>query len=44
MMRKSSTTEQHKSPITDHVAQENQIIDWEETKIIDRDSYPYTRM
>ena len=35
-MRKSSTTEQHKSAITDHVAQENHLIDWEETKIIDR--------
>ena len=42
-MRKSSTTEQHKSAITDHVAQENHLIDWEETKIIDRDSNPFTR-
>ena len=42
-MRKSSTTEQHKSAITDHVAQENHLIDWEETKIIDRDSNPCTR-
>ena len=42
-MRKSSTTEHHKSAITDHVAQENHLIDWEETKIIDRDSNPFTR-
>ena len=42
-MRKSSTTEQHKSAITDHVAQEDHLIDWEETKIIDRDSNPFTK-
>ena len=42
-MRKSSTTEQHKSAITDHVAQENHLINWEETKIIARDSNPFTR-
>ena len=39
----TSTTEQHKSAITDHVAQENHLIDWEETKNIDRDSNPFTR-
>ena len=40
--RESSVTEQHKSAITDHVAQDNHLIDWawEETKIIDRDSVP----
>ena len=42
-MRKSSTTEQHKFDITDHVAQENHLIDWEETKIIDRDSNPFSK-
>ena len=42
-MRKSSTTQQRKSAITDLVAQENHLIDWEETKIIDRDPNPFTR-
>ena len=37
-MRKTSTSEQHKSAITDHVAQENHLIDLEGAKIIDRDS------
>ena len=41
--RKSSTTEQHRSTITDHFAQENHLIDWAETKIIDRGSNLFTR-
>ena len=42
--RKASTSEQHKSVITDHIAQENHIIDWEVTSILDRDSnYTMTR-
>ena len=36
--RKASTSEQHKSAITDHVAQENHVIDWEGASILDRDS------
>ena len=41
--RKASTIEQHKSAITDHVAQENHIIKWDEAKILDRDSYTFSR-
>ena len=41
--RKASTTEQHKSAITDHVAQENHIINWDEAKILDRDSNTFSR-
>ena len=41
--RKASTTEQHKSAITDHVAQENHIIKWDEAKILDRDSNTFSR-
>ena len=41
--RKLSTTEQHKSAITDHVAQENHVIDWDNAKILDRDSNSFTR-
>ena len=41
--RKASTSEQHKSAITDHVAQANQIIDWEKARILDRDSNQYSR-
>jgi hypothetical protein len=36
--RKESTTEQHKSAITDHIAQENHTIDWDSAKIIDKDT------
>ncbi|XP_071956011.1 uncharacterized protein [Antedon mediterranea] len=36
--RKESTSEIHKSAITDHAAQENHIIDWEGANILDRDS------
>ena len=41
--RKASTSEQHKSAITDHIAQENHIIDWEGASILDRDSNTTTR-
>jgi len=41
--RKESTTEFHKSAITDHVAQENHVIDWEGAKILDRDSNTFSR-
>ena len=40
--RKASTTEQHKSAITDHVAQENHITKWDEAKLLDRDSNTFT--
>ena len=43
LIRKASTTEQHKSAITDHVAQENHIIKWDEAKILDRDSNTFSR-
>ena len=36
--RKDSVDEIHKSAITDHVAQHNHVIDWEGTKVIDKDS------
>ena len=41
--RKSSTSEQHKSAIPDHVAQANHIIDWDKAKILDRDANPFLR-
>ncbi len=41
--RKSSTSELHKSAITDHVAQYNHVIDWDEVKILDRDSIAFPR-
>ena len=41
--RKLSTTEQHKSVNTDHVAQENHIIKWDEANILDRDSNTFSR-
>ncbi|XP_072041201.1 uncharacterized protein [Amphiura filiformis] len=41
--RKESTSEQHKSAITDHIAQENHVIEWEGAKILDRDSNAFTR-
>ena len=41
--RKASTSEQHKSAITDHIAQENHVIDWEGATILDRDSNSTTR-
>ena len=41
--RKASTSEKHKSTITDHIAQENHVIDWEGATILDRDSNSATR-
>ena len=41
--RKALTSEQHKSAITDHIAQENHVIDWEGATILDRDSNSTTR-
>ena len=40
--RKVSTTEQHNLAITDHVAQENHTIKWDEAKLLDRDSNTFT--
>ena len=36
--RKESTTEQHKSAVTDHIAQENHTINWTGAKILDKDT------
>ena len=36
-------TEFHKSVITDHVATNNHLIDWEQPQILDRESDQYTR-
>ncbi|XP_072051726.1 uncharacterized protein [Amphiura filiformis] len=41
--RKESLTEQNKSAITDHISQENHVINWEGAKIIDKDSNQHTR-
>ena len=41
--RKESTTEQHKSAITDHVADTNHNIAWDDAKIIDRETDKTTR-
>ena len=41
--RKSSTTEQHKSAITDHVVGTNHNIEWDQAKVIDRESDKTTR-
>ena len=41
--RTASATEQHKSAITDHLAQENHVIDWGGARIIDRESHRTTR-
>ncbi|XP_072025290.1 uncharacterized protein [Amphiura filiformis] len=41
--RKESLTEQNKSAITDHIAQENHVINCEGAKIIDKDSNQFTR-
>ena len=41
--RKDSVGEIHKSAITDHVAQQNYVINWEEAKVIDQDSDKQTR-
>ena len=41
--RKESTSELNKSAITDHIAQENHVIDWDGAKVLDRDSNQFTR-
>ncbi|XP_072022566.1 uncharacterized protein [Amphiura filiformis] len=41
--RQESVSEQHKSAITDHVAQENHVINWEGASIIDKDTNKQTR-
>ena len=41
--RKDSVDETHKSAITDHVAQQNHVIDWKSAKVIDKDSCKPTR-
>ena len=40
--RKATTSEQHKSAITDHVAEANYIIYWEKAKILDRDANSFS--
>ena len=41
--RKTSEKEMHKSAITDHMTQQNHIVDWEEAKFVDRKSDWRTR-
>jgi len=41
--RKQSQSEQNKSSITDHVNQENHVINWNEATIIARESDKTTR-
>ena len=41
--RLTSVTDQHKSAISDHVAETNHIIDWEGAKILHRESERYQR-
>ena len=41
--RKSSTSEIHKSAITEHVASSNHVIGWDEAKIIDQEPDKTTR-
>jgi len=41
--RKQSQSEQNKSAITDRVNQENHVINWNEAKIITRESHKTTR-
>ncbi len=41
--RKDSASEIHKSAITDHIAQQNHVVDWEGARILDRDSNSFTR-
>ena len=42
--RKSSQAEFNKSAITDHATQNNHVIDWENIKIIDKDSNTKVRL
>ena len=41
--RKTSEKEMHKSAITDHMTQQNHIVDWEGVKFVDRESDWRTR-
>ena len=41
--RKDSLDETFKSAVTDHVAQDNHVIDWKGAKIVDKDSCRFTR-
>ena len=41
--RKTSETELNKSAVTDHVSRNNHVIDWENVKIVDRESDDRTR-
>ncbi len=41
--RKDSLTRTHKSAITDHVADKNHIILWEETKVLGTEEDKYKR-
>ena len=41
--RKASISEQHKSAITNHVAQANHIVNWENARILDRDANQFSR-
>ena len=41
--RKTSEKEMHKSAITDHMTQQNHIVDWEGAKFVDRESDWRTR-
>ena len=41
--RKASVTEIHKSAVSEHVVQENHVIDWDNVKIVDREQDRKTR-
>ena len=41
--RKDSVEEVHKSAVTDHIAEQNHVIDWEGAKIVEKDSNKQTR-
>ena len=40
--RESSVT--HKSAITDHAVEENNVIDWDKAKVVDREALRQTRL
>ena len=41
--RKDSVEEVYKSAVTDHIAKQNHVIDWEGAKIVEKDSNKQTR-
>ena len=41
--RKDSFDERHKSAISDHVARDNHVINWEDAKVVDRESVKQAR-